>query len=180
MRTRPSPKPTSVLRVAGLFVIGAVIVVASQSQTTSPNPPQTPTQDKAPDKAQDKASVQAVNDAYVDKVFHRITDQQNEPASKAFKNIQLEILKNVPAKRFLSIMNFGYSRALGVTCEHCHDPGDFSSDAKRPKRAAREMAVMHRSVNEQLTKMQNLEHKPEERYINCNTCHRGAIDPNQR
>ena len=74
-------------------------------------------------------------------------------------------------------MNGGYSRALGVACTHCHVEQDLSSDDKRPKRAAREMAVMHKMINDQLGKMQNLEIKPEERFINCSTCHRGQINP---
>jgi hypothetical protein len=73
-------------------------------------------------------------------------------------------------------MNLGYSRALGVACTHCHVEQDSSSDEKRPKRAAREMAAMHRAINDQLRKMQNLEPNPN-RAINCTTCHRGAIDP---
>ncbi len=76
-------------------------------------------------------------------------------------------------------MNGGYSRALGVACTHCHVEQDFASDDKRPKRAAREMAVMHKMINEQLGKMQNLETKPDLRAINCSTCHRGAITPMQ-
>jgi Photosynthetic reaction centre cytochrome C subunit len=75
------------------------------------------------------------------------------------------------------IMNAGYSRALGVTCSHCHVEEDFSSDDKRPKRAAREMAAMHRSINDQLAKMQNLEASPQGHFINCSTCHRGSVDP---
>jgi hypothetical protein len=74
-------------------------------------------------------------------------------------------------------MNRGYSRALGVTCTHCHVEQDFSSDDLRPKRAAREMAVMHRKINEQLKAMQNLLGEPDERAINCSTCHRGATNP---
>ena len=67
--------------------------------------------------------------------------------------------------------------ACGVAT--CHVEQDFASDDKRPKRAAREMAVIHRMINDQLAKMQNLELKPEERFINCSTCHRGAINPMQ-
>lgn len=73
-------------------------------------------------------------------------------------------------------MNLGYSRALGVNCTHGHVEQDFSSDDKRPKRAAREMAAMHHNINEQLKNMQHLEPNPN-RAINCSTCHRGAIDP---
>ena len=83
----------------------------------------------------------------------------------------------MPAETFLVIMNVGYSRALGVRCTHCHVEQDFASDEKRPKRAAREMAVMHRMINGQLRQMQNLEPPPDKRSINCFSCHRGAIDP---
>lgn len=74
-------------------------------------------------------------------------------------------------------MNAGYSRALGVSCTHCHVAEDFSSDDKRPKRAAWEMQVMHRSINEQLGKMQKRQSDPKNRFINCSTCHRGALEP---
>ena len=74
-------------------------------------------------------------------------------------------------------MNGGYARALGVRCTHCHDERDFSSDEKRPKRAAREMAAMHWTINQTLAKMKNLTAAPDERFINCATCHRGKTDP---
>jgi Photosynthetic reaction centre cytochrome C subunit len=121
------------------------------------------------------ASVQQTNDAFVEKITKQIVGHEQEPAEEVFKNIQ--ILKNVPAGRLLLIMNLGYSRAVGVACTHCHVERDFSSDDKRPKRAAREMAVMHRSFNDQLTKMQNLDPVPQGHFINCSTCHRGAVDP---
>jgi hypothetical protein len=114
-------------------------------------------------------TVQEINDRFVKQWLERIAGKQNDPAEQVFKNIQW--LKGVPAGRFLSIMNGGYSRALGVTCTHCHVEQDFASDDKRPKLAAREMAVMHRMINEQLRKMQNLQSKPaESRAINCSTC----------
>ena len=120
-------------------------------------------------------SVQETNDALVQKVMKQITGHEQEPAEKVFKNVQ--IMKTTPAARFLIIMNLGYSRALGVTCTHCHVEQDFSSDDKRPKRAAREMALMHRGINEQLAKMKNLEPNPQGHFINCSTCHRGEVDP---
>ena len=120
-------------------------------------------------------SVEETNDAFVEKIMKQIAGHEQEPAEKVFKNVK--IMKTAPAARFLTIMNLGYSRALGVTCTHCHVETDFSSDDKRPKRAAREMAVMHRGINEQLAKMENLEPNPQGHFINCSTCHRGAIDP---
>ena len=65
----------------------------------------------------------------------------------------------------------------GVRCTHCHVERDFSSDDKRPKRAARDMAMMHWTINQTLGKMKTLESEPDERLINCATCHRGATNP---
>ena len=120
-------------------------------------------------------SIQEINDRFVQKISKQIAGHEQEPAGKVFKNVH--IMTNTPAARFLLIMNVGYSRGLGVTCTHCHVEQDFSSEDKRPKRAAREMAAMHRSINDQLTKMQNLEASPQGHFINCSTCHRGAVDP---
>jgi Photosynthetic reaction centre cytochrome C subunit len=140
-----------------------------QSATTTAQPSPTP--------LVREPSVQEINDRYVKQIAERIAGQEKEPASKVFKNIQLPWLKDAPAAQLVNIMNLGYSRALGVACTHCHVEQDFSSDEKRPKKAAREMAVMHRMINDQLGKMENLELKPQERFINCTTCHRGAINP---
>jgi hypothetical protein len=119
--------------------------------------------------------VQAANDQFVATLMQSIAGHEDEPASAVFKNIR--ILKDVKAALFLRIMNGGYSRALGVTCTHCHVETDFASDDKRPKRAAREMAVMHRSINTQLREMQELQTEPGNRPINCRTCHRGLVIP---
>jgi Photosynthetic reaction centre cytochrome C subunit len=75
-------------------------------------------------------------------------------------------------------MSGGYADALGVACEYCHNVRDFSSDEKRPKRAAREMQIMHKGVNTQLRAMTELASQPaDQRAINCTTCHRGRIKP---
>lgn len=130
-----------------------------------------------PAAAPEEPSTQEVNDAFVQRISKKIAGHEQEPAGKVFKNIQLDFFKKTTAARLLLIMNLGYSRALGVTCRHCHVEDDFSKDDKRPKRAAREMAAMHLSINEQLSKMQNLEPNPQGHFINCSTCHRGAINP---
>ena len=121
---------------------------------------------------------QEINDRLAKQVLETIAGKENDPAEKVFKNIQIPWLKTTPAGRLVRIMNLGYSRALGVSCTHCHVEQDFSSDDKRPKRAARDMANMHKAINDQLQKMQNLDLKPDQRFINCSTCHRGAINPN--
>ncbi|HUP46628.1 MAG TPA: c-type cytochrome [Thermoanaerobaculia bacterium] len=121
------------------------------------------------------ATVQQQNDRYEKQILERIAGRESEPAEEVFRNIQW--LDGIPSARLLRIMNAGYSRALGVTCTHCHLESDFASDEKRPKRAAREMAVMHRAINEQLEAMKNLQADVAKRSINCNTCHRGQVSP---
>ena len=157
-----------------LAILGLTVflgTVAGTPHTAAPQPvPAGSTQ--APATA---ASIQETNDAFVQKISKQIAGHEQEPAVKVFKNIQT--LKTTPAGRFLLIMNRGYSQALGVTCTHCHVEQDFSSDEKRPKRAAREMATMHRLINDQLSKMQNLDPNPQGHFINCSTCHRGTVDP---
>ena len=122
-------------------------------------------------------STQEINDRFEQEIAERIVGRENEPAGKVFKNMRIEWLKTTPARQLLDIMNFGYARALGVRCTHCHVEHDFSSDDKRPKRAAREMATMHRTINQTLRKMKDLKSEPEERLINCATCHRGQTSP---
>jgi hypothetical protein len=122
-------------------------------------------------------SVQEINDRFERQIAERIVGRENQPAGQVFKNMRIEWLKTTPARQLLDIMNGGYARALGVRCTHCHVESDFANDDKRPKRAAREMAAMHWTVNQTLAKMQNLENAPNERMINCATCHRGRIDP---
>jgi hypothetical protein len=135
--------------------------------------PSTPAVAPAPTPAH--SDVEAVNEHYVAAIMQKIAGRETLPAEQVFTNIQW--LKGVPADRFLRIMNGGYSRALGVSCTHCHVESDFSSDEKRAKKAAREMAVMHRAINTQLRAMQNLESVAQERAINCSTCHRGQVNP---
>jgi hypothetical protein len=103
-----------------------------------------------------------------------VAGHEQEPAEKVFKNIQ--VLQGVPAGRILRIMQLGYSRGLGVGCEHCHVENRWEVDEKRPKRAAREMAIMVREINQQqLSRMKNLD--GDAPTVNCTTCHRGSLWP---
>ena len=120
---------------------------------------------------------QAENDRLMKEVMASIAGREREAAGLVFENVENEALKKIPAQRFLRIMNMGYSRALGVACTHCHVDDDYASDEKRPKRAAREMAALHRQINQELSKMQHVEPREQARFINCSTCHRGSVDP---
>ncbi len=103
-----------------------------------------------------------------------IKGKEKLPAETVFKNIQT--LKGVPAGRILAIMEMGYSRSLGVTCTHCHNPEAWDSEEKPAKQITREMAAMAKTINsELLAKIQNLESASP--VVNCTTCHRGHVKP---
>ena len=155
------------MRLLQIVVLSALVFGSARGQQAPPQPPPA-----APTR---ESQNRDINDRFVKQISNRIAGRQRDPAEQVFKNIQT--LKGLPAERLLLIMNLGYSRGLGVTCTHCHVEEDFSRDDKRPKRAAREMALMHRQINDQLRKMQNLQTPAAQRAINCSTCHRGAIDP---
>ena len=156
----------------------AVLAVVSALGRSSGGPSRAQAQPTgAMPRAADQQARQAANDAFVQRIAKQIAGREQEPASAVFKDIQLDFFKRTPAGLFLEIMNAGYAAALGVECTHCHAAEDFSKNDKRPKRAAREMAAMHFSINQQLANMQNLQPNPQGHFINCSTCHRGKINP---
>ncbi len=111
---------------------------------------------------------------YVALILEKIKGKENLPVDSVFKG--LKIFKEMPAKRLLAIMNFGYSRSLGVSCGHCHNTNDFASEEKKEKEIARQMSAMNKQINDILLKnIQNLESNPA--IVNCTTCHRGQIKP---
>jgi hypothetical protein len=104
----------------------------------------------------------------------RIAGQETKPASEVFKNIQL--LKAMPAGRLLKVMEFGYSKSLGVNCVHCHVVDQWEKDDKPAKQITREMIKMAGAINnDYLKNIKNL--KSENPIINCTTCHRGQLKP---
>lgn len=107
-------------------------------------------------------------------VMAQIKGKENLPVDSVFKN--LKMFKGMPAKRLLAIMNIGYSKSLGVSCGHCHNTNDFSSEEKVQKEIARQMASMNKEINNNLLKnIKDLKSDPA--VINCTTCHRGEIKP---
>jgi hypothetical protein len=95
----------------------------------------------------------------------------DEPAEKAFKNIQ--VLKGSKAKDILPSMQF-IAASLGVECEFCHVVGpdghlQAASDDKPEKHAAREMILMMRDIN-----AKNFNGRTQ---VTCATCHNGHPNP---
>lgn len=145
--------------VAFLFVLAAAPSGQTSEIASAPSPTPEPAFDR-------EAAVAALRES--------IKGREQEPAETVFKNIQN--FKGVPASRILGIMQFGYSRSLGVECTHCHTPEDWSSDSKQTKLIARDMHVMANKINGELLKgMTSLGDR--QAIVNCTTCHRGQIKP---
>lgn len=79
-----------------------------------------------------------------------IAGREEQLAVDVFNNVQQ--YKNATAGRFLRIMEFGFTVALGVDCTHCHKPGVWDSDDKPTKQIAREMTVMLNAINNDFLK----------------------------
>lgn len=143
-----------------------VLALGCASTSSAPGP--------AP-KASPNDTLEAANEREAIALLEGIPDRQGDPAEQVFPNVVS--LRGTTARQFINTMG-GWSSALGVRCSHCHVDGDYTSDALRPKRAAREMAVMFRTINQDLRKMENLESKPAgTRAITCMTCHQGKPKP---
>ena len=83
----------------------------------------------------------------------------------------LQVLHGIHSKEQLLNVMQGFSEALGVKCEFCHNTDNFASDAKAPKRMARIMIRMVRNID------QNYLNGPQMKKVTCFTCHRGEAIP---
>lgn len=104
-----------------------------------------------------------------------IAGKEKEPAETVWKNIQL--FKGRPAENVLRTMN-AFSRALGVSCTHCHVFGQWEKEDLPTKQIARDMVAMVGKINgEHLKNIKNLGGKTQ---VSCSTCHRGQTLPDGR
>jgi hypothetical protein len=85
-----------------------------------------------------------------------------------FKNV--EVLKHVKSKSEMRRIMKEQAASLGVKCSHCHVPGKFDLDEKKPKKIARDMMKMVEALN--ATTFKDTEIK-----VSCWTCHRGEEEP---
>jgi len=144
----------------------ACLLIPLRAQT-APVPP-------APVAKLTPAEAAAEREKFTQEVQALVAGHEKEAAETVFKNIR--VLKGVPAGRIAAIMNLGYGQSLGVSCTHCHTPGEWDKDDKPPKEIAREMGRLAATINnELLPKIANLDSgKP---VVNCTTCHRGELKP---
>ena len=99
-----------------------------------------------------------------------IAGHETEPAGTVFKNVQ--VLKSMPAGRFLTLMDSTYGRGLGRNCTDCHVANQWASDSLPRKKTARVMTELVEAVNTtQLTKLPP--RNGQTARISCITCHRG-------
>ncbi len=99
-----------------------------------------------------------------------------------FTNLQ-QLPRTLEKPALVNIMRT-WTSALGVRCNHCHvGPdnlvgADFASDEKATKKAARQMLVMTRSINQQhLANLPTAAEGDQRQVASCYTCHRGQPKP---
>lgn len=121
----------------------------------------------------DSDSIEAMKKIYTDALNEQIKGKEEWPADSVFKDMQM--MKKVPAGRLITIMNKGFSKSLGVSCEHCHNTNDWASNEKKEKGIAREMMKMSGQIREMISNIKEIE--PKETSVTCYTCHRGEVVP---
>jgi hypothetical protein len=112
-------------------------------------------------------------------------DQAARPRRPLPKPTNLKVLpKDIAPEELVKLMR-GYAGALGVECNFCHAPSaqggrhlDFASDAKEDKGIARTMIQMTQTINAQyMSQVQDPDAMPEDKHVQCGTCHRGHKMP---
>ena len=138
----------------------------SRSSGGSGGPPMTPEQ-----RAARRDSIGTLRAATRAQLMKEIAGRETEPAGTVFKNVQ--VLKDMPAGRFVVLMDSTWGRALNRNCTDCHIANQWASDSLNRKKTARMMAGMVEAINtEQLTKLPVRPGQNPPR-ISCITCHRG-------
>lgn len=140
--------------------------------------PVTATAAPVPASAEESPSRAAFNDRYVRLLMEHIAGREQLPAREVFRNV--ELLGDVPAGAFIRMMEQDFAASLDVKCTYCHVSMDFSSDLRRPKRAAREMIALQHETTRQLQAMESLETTWNKRAVSCATCHTGTTKPGGR
>lgn len=92
-------------------------------------------------------------------------------AAEAGDPDNLEVLPDSTSEDEIRQIMQEVSRALGVTCDHCHDDDDMSQDTEM-KETARDMMRMTNAINNRHLSGSGSE-------VTCMTCHRGEATPDQ-
>ena len=99
-------------------------------------------------------------------------------AQQPYTNLQV-LPKDIKQDELIAMMG-GFTRALGVRCNHCHvgQPGalNYAADDKQAKRTARVMIEMVRDINARQLAALPARAEPSIK-VECITCHRGTSEP---
>jgi Photosynthetic reaction centre cytochrome C subunit len=153
-----------------ILVIPAIIVLIAWQ---TPAPENKPRPRPAPI---NQDSLAKERQRYVNEVMAEIKGKENMRADSVFLNIK--VFKNLSAERMLKVMDEGWSKALGVGCNHCHNVNKWSDEAKADKQLARDMAAMTNKINKDM--LQTMKGLDEKSSINCTSCHHGRKHPAKR
>ena len=132
-----------------------------------------------------KAGMFAIEDSlekdrlkHMNEVLASIKGKEKWPADSVFKNIKVIVGESsVSAEHFLWMMNWGWSKELGVSCFHCHQAGNWESDSLPSKNIARGMWTMRVKINgELLPSITGFDYTKNPK-VTCVTCHRGKPVP---
>ena len=120
----------------------------------------------------------AINDSlekdrakYIAIINEKIKGKEKMMVDSVFSN--LKVLGGFPAENLVFAMS-SWSRALGVSCGHCHNTNNFADDIKQKKEISRQMVEMGNMISQKLKTIKGLSERP---IVNCTTCHRGDLKP---
>src|SRR5450432_3253582 len=118
---------------------------------------------------------------YMNEVLMSIKGKEKMEADSVFKNLKVIRGKSsISAEHLLWMMNWGWSKELGISCSYCHDVNNWASDTIPVKNIARGMWTMRVLINKEILPGitgRNYENDPA---VNCITCHRGKPVPNEK
>jgi Photosynthetic reaction centre cytochrome C subunit len=100
-----------------------------------------------------------------------VTNQILSPDSGNSFGNNLKVLHGIHSRDQLMSVMRGFTEALGVKCDFCHNTDNFASDEKMQKRMARVMITMVANIDN------NYLVGPQMEKVTCFTCHRGSSIP---
>ena len=118
---------------------------------------------------------------FMNEVMALIKGKEKLPADSVFKNLKvLTGESSVSAEHLLWMMNWGWSKELGVSCSYCHSTGKWESDSIATKDIARGMWTMRVKINKDfLPSITGLNYEANPK-VTCFTCHRGRPLPDMK
>jgi hypothetical protein len=122
----------------------------------------------------DELMIQKDRDRWLQKMKTELAGKENRMVDSVYSN--LKVLSGFEAENLVFAME-AWSKALGVSCGHCHDTRDFAADIKSPKTIARKMVTLGDMISAELKQIPGLSQRP---IVNCITCHRGSLKPAYR